>query len=128
MYYFSWKFKSFIVYKRKQPITDEKKEQLSAFFLTLLSFQFNNSVFNETANYSTLKKKKVELVVPSEDLGYLWQPCNRTYNYLSSMSQKTLVLNGDIIDVWHLENYISHKHILKVISHNKHPKELRYYI
>jgi hypothetical protein len=71
-------------------------------------------------NYSTLKKRKVELVEPDVHLGYLWQPCNRTYNYLSSITIKTLVLNGEHYRCMNLEkSYFPQAHLKsdsKIIS------------
>lgn len=71
----------------------------------------------KTSNYSTLKKRKVELVVLSDvHLGTYGSHAIELYNYLSSIKPKTLVLNGDIIDVWQFrKSYFPQTH-LKVIQ------------
>ena len=51
-------------------------------------------------NHFTLKKRKVELVVISDvHLGTYGCHANELLQYLKSINPKTLVLNGDIIDI-----------------------------
>jgi UDP-2,3-diacylglucosamine pyrophosphatase LpxH len=64
-----------------------------------------------------LKKRKVELVVISDvHLGTFGSHAKELYNYLSSIKPKTLVLNGDIIDVWQFRKSYFPKAHLKVIQ------------
>jgi UDP-2,3-diacylglucosamine pyrophosphatase LpxH len=64
-----------------------------------------------------LKKRKVELVVISDvHLGTYGSHAKELYNYLSSIKPKTLVLNGDIIDVWQFRKSYFPKAHLKVIQ------------
>jgi UDP-2,3-diacylglucosamine pyrophosphatase LpxH len=64
-----------------------------------------------------LKKRKVELVVISDvHLGTYGCHAKELNNYLSSIKPKTLVLNGDIIDVWQFRKSYFPKQHLKVIQ------------
>lgn len=64
-----------------------------------------------------MKKRKVELVVISDvHLGTFGSHANELYSYLASIKPKTLVLNGDIIDIWQFrKSYFPNIH-LKVIQ------------
>jgi UDP-2,3-diacylglucosamine pyrophosphatase LpxH len=71
----------------------------------------------KTSNYNTLKKRKVELVVLSDvHLGTYGSHATELNNYLSSIKPKTLVLNGDIIDIWQFRKSYFPKTHLKVIQ------------
>jgi UDP-2,3-diacylglucosamine pyrophosphatase LpxH len=64
-----------------------------------------------------LKKRKVELIIISDvHLGTFGSHAKELYNYLSSVKPKTLVLNGDIIDVWQFRKSYFPKSHLKVIQ------------
>ena len=64
-----------------------------------------------------LKKRKVELVVISDvHLGTYGCHAKELANYLSSIKPKTLVLNGDIIDIWQFRKSYFPKEHLKVIK------------
>ena len=64
-----------------------------------------------------MKKRKVELVVISDvHLGTFGSHAKELYNYLSSIKPKTLILNGDIIDVWQFRKSYFPKAHLKVIQ------------
>lgn len=64
-----------------------------------------------------MKKRKVELVVISDvHLGTYGSHAKELYNYLSSIKPKTLVLNGDIIDIWQFRKSYFPKTHLKVIQ------------
>ncbi|RDI50282.1 UDP-2,3-diacylglucosamine diphosphatase [Flavobacterium glaciei] len=64
-----------------------------------------------------MKKRKVELVVISDvHLGTFGSHAKELYNYLSSIKPKTLVLNGDIIDIWQFRKSYFPKAHLKVIQ------------
>jgi UDP-2,3-diacylglucosamine pyrophosphatase LpxH len=64
-----------------------------------------------------LKKRKVELVVISDvHLGTYGSHAKELNNYLSSIKPKTLVLNGDIIDIWQFKKSYFPKEHLKVIQ------------
>jgi UDP-2,3-diacylglucosamine pyrophosphatase LpxH len=64
-----------------------------------------------------LKKRKVELVVISDvHLGTYGCHAKELSNYLASIKPKTLVLNGDIIDVWQFRKSYFPKAHLKVIQ------------
>jgi UDP-2,3-diacylglucosamine pyrophosphatase LpxH len=64
-----------------------------------------------------VKKRKVELVIISDvHLGTFGSHAKELYNYLSSIKPKTLVLNGDIIDVWQFRKSYFPKSHLKVIQ------------
>ena len=67
--------------------------------------------------YHILKKRKVELVVISDvHLGTFGSHAKELLNYLNSIKPKTLVLNGDIIDIWQFrKSYFPAVH-LKVIK------------
>ena len=64
-----------------------------------------------------MKKRKVELVVISDvHLGTFGSHAKELLNYLNSIKPKTLVLNGDIIDIWQFrKSYFPAVH-LKVIK------------
>jgi len=64
-----------------------------------------------------LKKRKVELVIISDiHLGTFGSHAKELHNYLSSIKPKTLVLNGDIIDVWQFRKSYFPKAHLKVLQ------------
>jgi UDP-2,3-diacylglucosamine pyrophosphatase LpxH len=68
-----------------------------------------------------LKKRKVEVVVISDvHLGTYGCHAKELLAYLSSIKPKTLILNGDIIDIWQFrKSYFPSKHlevIKKIIS------------
>jgi UDP-2,3-diacylglucosamine pyrophosphatase LpxH len=64
-----------------------------------------------------LKKRKVELVVISDThLGTFGSHAKELYQYLSSIKPKTLILNGDIIDIWQFRKSYFPKTHLKVIQ------------
>jgi len=62
-------------------------------------------------------KREVELVVISDvHLGTYGSRANELYNYLKSIKPGTLVLNGDIVDIWNFrKRYFPQSH-LKVIK------------
>ncbi len=64
-----------------------------------------------------MKKRKVEVVVISDvHLGTYGCHARELLNYLSSIKPKTLILNGDIIDIWQFrKSYFPASH-LKVIK------------
>ncbi len=63
-----------------------------------------------------MKKRKVELVVISDvHLGTYGCHAKELFQYLSSVKPKTLVLNGDIIDIWQFRKSYFPKAHLKVI-------------
>ena len=73
-------------------------------------------VICKTSNYIVLKKRKVELVVLSDvHLGTFGSHAKELHYYLSSIKPKTLVLNGDIIDIWQFRKSYFPKSHLKVI-------------
>jgi UDP-2,3-diacylglucosamine pyrophosphatase LpxH len=64
-----------------------------------------------------LKKRKVELVVISDvHLGTYGCHAKELANYLSSIKPKTLILNGDIIDIWQFRKSYFPKEHLRVIK------------
>ena len=64
----------------------------------------------------TLKKRSVELVVISDvHLGTFGCHAKELYQYLSTIKPKTLILNGDIIDIWQFRKSYFPKSHLKVI-------------
>lgn len=64
-----------------------------------------------------MKKRKVELVVISDvHLGTYGCHAKELLNYLCSIKPKTLVLNGDIIDIWQFRKSYFPKLHLKVIK------------
>ena len=64
-----------------------------------------------------MKKRKVELVVISDvHLGTYGCHAKELVQYLSSIKPKTLVLNGDIIDIWQFRKSYFPKSHLKVIK------------
>lgn len=63
-----------------------------------------------------MKKRHVELVVISDvHLGTFGCHAKELYQYLSSIKPKTLILNGDIIDIWQFRKSYFPKSHLKVI-------------
>ena len=74
-------------------------------------------VLCKTSNCSTLKKRKVELVVISDvHLGTFGSHAKELLQYLNSIKLKTLVLNGDIIDIWQFRKSYFPKSHLKVLK------------
>ena len=64
-----------------------------------------------------MKKRKIELVVISDThLGTFGCHAKELYNYLSSIKPKTLVLNGDFIDIWQFRKSYFPKSHMKVIQ------------
>lgn len=64
-----------------------------------------------------MKKRKVELVIISDThLGTYGCHAKELLNYLISIRPKTLVLNGDIIDIWQFRKSYFPKAHLKVIK------------
>lgn len=64
-----------------------------------------------------VKKRKVELVVISDvHLGTYGCHAKELANYLSSIKPKTLILNGDIIDIWQFRKSYFPKEHLRVIK------------
>ncbi len=66
-----------------------------------------------------MKKRKVEVVVISDvHLGTYGCHAKELLAYLSSIKPKTLILNGDIIDIWQFrKSYFPASH-LNVIKNN----------
>jgi len=63
-------------------------------------------------------KRKVELVVLSDThLGTFGCRAKEILNYLKSIDPETLVLNGDIIDIWQFNKHYFPKSHMKVIKH-----------
>jgi UDP-2,3-diacylglucosamine pyrophosphatase LpxH len=64
-----------------------------------------------------MKKRKLDLVVISDvHLGTYGSHAIELYYYLNSVKPKTLVLNGDIIDIWQFRKSYFPKSHLKVIK------------
>lgn len=64
-----------------------------------------------------MKKRKLELVVISDvHLGTYGSHATELFYYLNSIKPKTLVLNGDIIDIWQFRKSYFPKSHLKVIK------------
>jgi UDP-2,3-diacylglucosamine pyrophosphatase LpxH len=64
------------------------------------------------------KKRKIELVVLSDfHLGTPGCHAPELLNYLKSIQPKTLILNGDVIDIWQFKKRYFPKSHLKVIKH-----------
>jgi len=64
-----------------------------------------------------LKKRHVELVIISDvHLGTFGCHAKELHNYLSTIKPKTLILNGDIIDIWQFRKSYFPKSHLKVIK------------
>ncbi|TPN89013.1 UDP-2,3-diacylglucosamine diphosphatase [Aquimarina algicola] len=64
-----------------------------------------------------MKKRTVELVVISDiHLGTYGCQAKELLNYLNSIKPKTLILNGDIIDIWQFRKRYFPKSHLKVIK------------
>jgi UDP-2,3-diacylglucosamine pyrophosphatase LpxH len=68
-------------------------------------------------NEIILKKRNIEVVVISDvHLGTYGCHANELFDYLSAIKPKTLILNGDIIDIWQFrKSYFPASH-LKVIK------------
>ncbi|MEN8704452.1 MAG: UDP-2,3-diacylglucosamine diphosphatase [Polaribacter sp.] len=65
-----------------------------------------------------LKKRKVELVVISDvHLGTYGCRSKELLNYLKTIQPKTLVLNGDIIDIWQFNKRYFPKSHMNVLKH-----------
>jgi UDP-2,3-diacylglucosamine pyrophosphatase LpxH len=80
----------------------------------------------------TQKKRKVELIVISDvHLGTYGCKAKELLTYLRSVKPKTLILNGDIIDIWQFKkSYFpnSHMKVLKEITNLLSKKTKVYYI
>jgi len=64
------------------------------------------------------KKRKVELVVISDiHLGTFGCRAKEVLRYLKSIDPKTIVLNGDIIDIWQFNKHFFPKSHMKVIKY-----------
>ncbi len=64
-----------------------------------------------------LKKRKIEVVIISDvHLGTFGCHAKELYHYLSTIKPKTLILNGDIIDIWQFRKSYFPKAHLKVIK------------
>ncbi len=64
-----------------------------------------------------MDKRKVELVVLSDiHLGTFGCRAKELYKYLKSIQPETLILNGDIIDIWQFRKRYFPKHHLKVVK------------
>lgn len=64
-----------------------------------------------------MKKRKVEVVVISDvHLGTFGCRAKELYKYLKSIQPQTLVLNGDIVDIWQFRKRYFPKSHLKVIK------------
>ncbi len=64
-----------------------------------------------------MKKRKVELVVISDThLGTYGSHAKELFKYLSSIKPETLVLNGDIIDIWQFRKSYFPKSHIKVLQ------------
>lgn len=64
-----------------------------------------------------LKKRKIEVVIISDvHLGTFGCHAKELYHYLSTIKPKTLILNGDIIDIWQFRKSYFPKTHLKVIK------------
>ena len=78
------------------------------------------------------KKRKLELVVISDvHLGTYGCKAKELLTYLRSVQPRTLILNGDIIDIWQFKkSYFpnSHMKVLKQITHLLSKKTKVYYI
>ncbi len=65
-----------------------------------------------------MKKRKLDVVVISDvHLGTFGCSATELLNYLKSINPKTLVLNGDIIDIWQFNKRYFPKSHMKVIKH-----------
>lgn len=66
-----------------------------------------------------MKKRNVEIVVVSDvHLGTYGSRANELVSYLETINPKTLVLNGDIIDIWQFSKHYfpeSHMRVVKAI-------------
>ncbi|MDY0090709.1 MAG: UDP-2,3-diacylglucosamine diphosphatase [Flavobacteriaceae bacterium] len=64
-----------------------------------------------------MKKRKVEIVVLSDiHLGTFGCHAKELHRYLSSINPKTIILNGDIIDIWQFRKSYFPKSHLKIIK------------
>ena len=65
-------------------------------------------------------KRKVDLVIISDvHLGTYGSRAAELVNYLKSIEPKTLVLNGDIVDIWQFSKRyfpVAHMEVLKTIA------------
>ena len=68
-------------------------------------------------NLKKKKKRKLDLAIISDvHLGTYGSHATELYHYLNSIKPKTLVLNGDIIDIWQFRKSYFPKAHLKVIK------------
>jgi len=68
-----------------------------------------------------VKKRKVELLVLSDvHLGTYGCHAKELLHYLKSINPKTVVLNGDIIDVWQFSKRYWPKSHMKIVKHLMH--------
>ncbi|MDH7445661.1 UDP-2,3-diacylglucosamine diphosphatase [Aquimarina sp. 2201CG14-23] len=64
-----------------------------------------------------MKKRNVEVVVVSDiHLGTFGCHAKELLNYLNSINPKTLILNGDIVDIWQFRKHYFPKSHLKIIK------------
>lgn len=76
------------------------------------------------------KRRKVDLIVISDvHLGTFGSKAEELLNYLKTVEPKTVILNGDIIDIWQFSSYYFPKSHLKVIKYftSLLPKETKVY-
>ncbi len=93
-------------------------------FLQEISFSGpGGRFFNNTVKYDTMKKqkkRKVKLIILSDiHLGTFGCRAKELLNYLKTVEPQTLVLNGDIIDIWQFnKRYFpgSHMKVIKYIT------------
>ncbi|NGM63167.1 UDP-2,3-diacylglucosamine diphosphatase [Sphingobacterium sp. SGG-5] len=68
-----------------------------------------------------MKKRKVEILVLSDvHLGTYGCEAKRLLRYLKSINPKTVVLNGDIIDIWQFSKRYWPRSHMKVVKHIMH--------
>jgi UDP-2,3-diacylglucosamine pyrophosphatase LpxH len=73
-------------------------------------------LFVKLLKHNKLKKRVVDLVVISDvHLGTFGCHAKELHNYLCSIKPKTLILNGDIVDIWQFRKSYFPKSHLKVI-------------
>ncbi|MGH2622436.1 MAG: UDP-2,3-diacylglucosamine diphosphatase, partial [Sphingobacterium sp.] len=79
-----------------------------------------------------MKKRKVDILVLSDiHLGTYGCEAKRLLRYLKSINPKTVVLNGDIIDIWQFNKRYwpnSHMKIVKYLMHLINKKVTVYYV
>ncbi|MBE8721500.1 UDP-2,3-diacylglucosamine diphosphatase [Sphingobacterium pedocola] len=79
-----------------------------------------------------MKKRKIEILVLSDiHLGTYGCEAKRLLRYLKSVNPKTVVLNGDIIDIWQFSKRYwptSHMKIVKYLMHLINKKVTVYYV